>query len=150
MGEGESMKKAYWFVLGSVLAVGTLVFLGSGAFAQSAANPDTELKTAISHAGYAAKADAIGGVTQHLHHVLNCLVGPQDKLFDQAAGNPCKGQGNGLLPDLKAKGTEDGQYYEASWAAEVAGQGVASKNLQEAKTAAHVAGLILADAAKAK
>ncbi len=150
MGEGESMKKAHWFVLGLVFAGGALAFAGTWAFAQSAGNPDTEIKTAISHAGYAAKADAESGVTQHLHHVMNCLVGPEDKMFDQAAGNPCKGQGNGALPDLKAKGSQDGQYYEASWAAQVASQGIASKNLQEAKAAARVAGLILEDAAKAK
>jgi uncharacterized membrane protein len=39
-------------------------------------------------------------VTLHLHHVLNCAVGPDGMGFDAAAGNPCKGQGNGFLSDL--------------------------------------------------
>jgi hypothetical protein len=37
----------------------------------------------------------------HLHHVVNCLVGPKDSNFDQAAGNPCNGQGNGAIADTK-------------------------------------------------
>ncbi len=144
------MKMAHWLWTGFLAVVVALAYVGPWAFAQDASNPDTELKTAISHAGYAAKADALTGVTQHLHHVLNCMVGPQDKLFDAAAGNPCKGQGNGALPDMKAKMGENAQYYEASWAAQIANQGITSNNLQEAKAAAQVASLILADAEKAK
>jgi hypothetical protein len=125
-----------------------LAFVGTWAFAQSAGNPETELKTAMSHAGYAAKADALNGVHLHLHHVLNCMVGPQDKLFDSAAGNPCKDQGTGVVPELKGK--MDQQYYEAALVAQIATQGIASNSLPEAKTDAHVAGLILQDAATAK
>ncbi len=144
------MKKAHWLAPGLVVAVGALAFAATWAFAQSAANPDTEIKTAITHAGYASKADALKTVTLHLHHVLNCMVGPEDKMFDKAAGNPCQGQGNGAMPDLKAKMGEDAQYYEASFVAQIASQGIASSNLQEAKAAARVASLILEDVAKAK
>jgi hypothetical protein len=35
----------------------------------------------------------------HLHHVVNCLVGPNGQGFDAGAGNPCKDQGNGAIPD---------------------------------------------------
>jgi len=130
-----------------VVAV-VLALVGAWAFAQSAGNPETELKTAMAHAGYAAKADALNGVHLHLHHVLNCIVGPQDKLFDAAAGYPCKDQGTGVLPALMGK--MDQQYYEAALIAQIASQGIASNNLQEAKAAAHVAALILQDAAMAK
>ena len=131
-----------------VMVAVVLAFVGTWAFAQSAGNPETELKTAMAHAGYAAKADALNGVHLHLHHVLNCMVGPKDKLFDAAAGNPCKDQGTGAVPELMGK--MDQQYYEAALVAQIASQGIASNNLQEAKTAAHVAGLILPDAAMAK
>ncbi len=144
------MKKAQWLWTGLLATVVALAFAGTWAFAQSAGNPEAEIKTAIAHAGYAGKADALNGVHLHLHHVLNCMVGPQDKMFDAAAGNPCKDQGNGALPDIKAKMGEDTQYYEASWVAQIANQGITSNNLQEAKAAAHVANLILEDAAKAK
>jgi len=36
-----------------------------------------------------------------LHHVVNCLVGPKGKGFDESVGNPCKDQGNGAIPDTK-------------------------------------------------
>jgi len=134
--------------MGVLVVAVVLAFVGTWAFAQSAGNPETELKTAMAHAGYAAKADALNGVHLHLHHVLNCMVGPQDKLFDAVAGNPCKDQGTGVVPELKGK--MDQQYYEAALVAQIATQGIASNSLQEAKTAAHVAGLILQDAATAK
>jgi hypothetical protein len=124
------------------------VLAGSGV-ATAAGDPAVELKTATTHAGFAAKYETLKEVTLHLHHTLNCLVGPQDKLFDAAAGNPCQGQGNGYLPDLKAAKGESSQYYAAWWAAQVAGQAVASNSLGEARAAAHLIGLALADAAKA-
>jgi hypothetical protein len=144
------MKKAQWLWTGLLAVVVVLAFAGTWAFAQAAGNPEAEIKTAIAHAGYAAKADALNGVHLHLHHVLNCVVGPQDKMFDAAAGNPCKDQGNGALPDIKAKMGQDDQYYEVSLVAQIANQGITSNSLQEAKAAAHVANLILEDAAKAK
>jgi hypothetical protein len=36
-----------------------------------------------------------------MHHVINCLVGPKGNGFDAAADNPCKGLGNGAIPDSK-------------------------------------------------
>ena len=76
-------------------------------------------------------------------------MGPQDKLFDAAAGNPCQGQGNVYLPDLKAAKGETPAYSDAWWAAQIAGQAVASNNLAEAKTAARLVDRALQDAAKA-
>ena len=126
-----------------------LVFVGAGR-ASAAENPAAEMKTAEAHAGYAAKAEALTGATLHLHHVLNCMVGPQDKRFDPAAGNPCQGEGNGALPDLKGKAGDEQAYYAAKWVAEIADQGIASQDLPEAHAAAHDAGIILRDATKGK
>src|SRR5262249_41477515 len=75
------------------------------------------LKTAITHAGFAEKYDSMKDVGLLLHHVVNCLVGESDSLYDKAAGNPCQGQGKGIMPDIKAKTGEDQQYQVAWWLA---------------------------------
>jgi hypothetical protein len=69
--------------------------LPTAAFADVAA----ELTVADQHAGFAAKAGTIDMVHMHLHHVLNCLVGPSGPGFDAAPGNPCAKAGNGALAD---------------------------------------------------
>ena len=38
----------------------------------------------------------------HLHHVVNCHVGPSGKGFDAAPGNPCAKAGNGAIPEGSA------------------------------------------------
>jgi hypothetical protein len=97
-----------------------------------------ELKTAITHAGFAQKYDTMKEVTLHLHHIVNCLVGPNDKLFNAAAGNPCQGQGNGIMPDIKGQMGEDQEYQVAWWLAHLADQAITMGNLQQAKAAAHI------------
>src|SRR6185437_11904150 len=66
-------------------------------------DPAKETATAATHAGLAAKATDLKGTQMHLHHVVNCLVGPKGKGFDAAPGNPCKDQGNGAIADTKNK-----------------------------------------------
>ena len=148
------MKRMGWFWKGG-LGIGMLlgcagVWVLAQAIPAMAADPAAELKTAITHAGYSAKQEALQGVTMHLHHALNCLVGPQGKGFDAAAGNPCQGQGAGYLPDLKAGKGETDQYYEALWAAQVAEQGLAANNLAQTKAASRVLIAVLDNIAKAQ
>ena len=52
---------------------------------------------AAQHAGLAASQGDIGAVQRHLHHALNCLVGPGGEGFDESAGNPCA-QDGGAIP----------------------------------------------------
>ena len=62
--------------------------------------------TAAQHAGLAAAAGELAGVRRHLHHTLNCLVGPDGEGFDASAGNPCNSAG-GAIPqtaDAAARG----------------------------------------------
>ncbi len=136
--------------LGTLSACAVALVLVQSTMARAAADPSAELKTATEHAGYSAKSEALTQVHLHLHHALNCLVGPQDKLFDGAAGNPCQGQGNGYLPDMKAAKNENASYYYAYWAKQVAEQAVTSNNLAEARAGANVVALALENAAKAK
>ena len=63
------------------------------------ADEAAEVTTAAQHAGMAAGSADIKMVHMHLHHVVNCLVGPSGEGFDKDAGNPCDGKGNGALAD---------------------------------------------------
>jgi len=75
-----------------------------------AAEPAQEAATAATHAGLAVQGAAIEQVHMHLHHTVNCLVGPKGQGFDAKEANPCQKLGNGAIPDttdaaLKAKET---------------------------------------------
>lgn len=59
----------------------------------------TEVSTAAEHAGFSAKSPDLKTAHMHLHHALNCLVGPKGKGYDSKELDPCKGQGNGAIPD---------------------------------------------------
>ncbi len=63
-----------------------------------------ELDTAIYHGKALVDAGSADAMKAHLHHVINCIEGPLGKNFDSSELNPCKGQGNGIIPDLKAGG----------------------------------------------
>ena len=134
--------------VGILLAGAATWMLVQSALVTAAGDPSAELKTAVTHAGFAAKYETMKEVALHLHHALNCLVGPQDKLFNAAAGNPCKGQGNGFLSDQKAAKGEGNQYYDAWWAAQIAGQALASDNLGAARAAARIVNMVLDNVAK--
>jgi len=64
-----------------------------------AADVAGEISTAATHATLAAQATALDGVHTHLHHTLNCLVGPGGSGFDAKQINPCAGSGAGAIPD---------------------------------------------------
>jgi len=132
------MLKTPWWMLS--LAIGGVLLVGAqGALAQGM-GMQSELKTAIAHAGYAEKADTMKDVTMHLHHVVNCLVGANDPMYDKASGNPCEGQGNGIMPDIKAKMGEDQEYQIAWWLARLGSDVIKTGNLAQAKAAAHIIG----------
>jgi hypothetical protein len=64
-----------------------------------AADPGAEVTNAAMHAGLAAQASDIDAVHTHLHHTVNCLVGPGGAGFDSKEMNPCANTGNGAIPD---------------------------------------------------
>ncbi|MGH2453197.1 MAG: hypothetical protein ACRDF5_05465 [bacterium] len=99
-------------------------------------NLKQQLSTATTHAGFAADGTSLGYVHQHLGHALNCLEGTRGKNFNQAWGNVCEGQGNGILTDLRT--ASDGAVFKmvADSAGGLALGGVKSKDLNEAKVAA--------------
>jgi hypothetical protein len=63
------------------------------------ADAHSEIVLAQQHAGLAAASQDIAGVHMHLHHTLNCLVGPGGPGFDAKEMNPCANAGHGAIPD---------------------------------------------------
>jgi hypothetical protein len=87
------------------LAAVVLTALSAAALA---ADPVQEADTAATHAGFAAQAATIEQAHMHLHHTVNCLVGPKGQGFDINEANPCQKLGDGAIPDtadstIKAK-----------------------------------------------
>jgi hypothetical protein len=86
------------------LASGALLLTAmSPSFAADAAK---EIATAADHAGYAADATILQTSYTHLHHVINCLVGPSDPNFDAKEANPCAAMGAGAIPDTSDAATK--------------------------------------------
>lgn len=102
------MKKLLMLGIAGALAGG----LSVSAYAQ-AGSAKTEIKTAHAHAMMAQGASKLDMVHTHLHHVINCLVGPDGQGFDASAGNPCKGQGNGAIPDSAGNSALQGKLKSA-------------------------------------
>lgn len=97
-----------------------------------AADVKGEVVNAETHAGLAAKAGALDGVHMHLHHTLNCLVGPSGTGFDAKQMNPCANSGNGAIPDT----TDAAKKAKLEAAAAKASSGIAATDLAAAQKAA--------------
>jgi hypothetical protein len=106
------------------LLVAVLALLSTPAFADIAA----ELSTAQTHAGLAAKNATLDGVHMHLHHALNCLVGPSGTGYDASQANPCAKAGNGAIPDAS-----DAQKTKLQTAVASANSGLAATDLATAQ-----------------
>jgi len=118
--------------LPAALAVAAAVALVStSAFAR---NVQKEVQTAVEHSGYASKSSTLKMVHAHLHHTVNCLVGPSGAGFDGKFLNPCEGLGNGAIPDSKNMKTKK----SLESALKLADKGLASGNLSMAQEDAHL------------
>lgn len=117
-------------------AVGLTIILAS---APALADGASETVTAQMHADLAAHAADLTGVQTHLHHVLNCLVGPGGTGFDAKQMNPCANAGNGAIPDTSAPAKKQ----VLNDAADKARTGIAATELGTAqKTAAQIAAML--------
>ncbi|MBS0277753.1 MAG: hypothetical protein JSR81_09025 [Proteobacteria bacterium] len=96
------------------------------------ADVKSEIVTAATHADLAAKAATIDAVHMHLHHAVNCLVGPSGKGFDAKQINPCAHNGNGAIPDT----ADAAKKAKLQAAADKAESGIAATNLATAQKAA--------------
>jgi hypothetical protein len=98
-----------------------------------AAGSAQEASTAAKHASFAAKSPTIQQVHMHLHHAVNCLVGPDGAGFDTSQANPCAGQGNGAIPDA----TDPVMKQRLKDAVAVAKSGLATDDIEAARQAAN-------------
>jgi len=89
----------------------------------------SEVVTAQMHADLAAHATDLSGVQMHLHHALNCLVGPGGAGFDPKQMNPCANAGKGAIPDS----TDPAQKKELSTAADRLKTGIAATDFASAQ-----------------
>jgi hypothetical protein len=97
-----------------------------------AADPGQEAATGAVHAGLAAQAATIEQVHMHLHHTVNCLVGPKGQGFDAKEANPCQKLGNGAIPDT----TDSATKAKLTTALASAEAGLKSEDLSAAKKSA--------------
>ena len=95
------------------------------AYADAAA----QIATAAQHAGLAAAAPDLAQTRRHLHHALNCLVGPLDADFDKTNMNPCAQQGKGAFPDASNQDIK----VKLQGAMSAAADGIAAKDDATAK-----------------
>lgn len=106
---------------------------------QALADAASEVVNAATHAGLAAGSAKLDGVHMHLHHTLNCLVGPGGAGFDPKQMNPCANAGAGAIPDT----TDAGKKKSLETAAAKAREGIASADLATAqKDAADTAAIL--------
>jgi hypothetical protein len=119
-------------VLGAVALSATALAAGGDAAKEAA--------TAATHAQLAAASQSVAMTDMHLHHVINCLVGPHGHGFYAKAGNPCKGMGNGAVRDSAG---DEHLHSKTLKALTVARRGVASKDLPAAHDAANKVAQIL-------
>ncbi len=112
--------RAVLFGLLSLLAVSALVY---------AADAAKEAAMAARHAGLASKAADIKQVHMHLHHAVNCLVGPEGEGFDANEANPCASLGDGAIPDT----TDAAMKTTLEAALKTANAGLASDDLATAQ-----------------
>jgi hypothetical protein len=112
------------------------IIVGAFAFAALLSAPaladgPQAIATAKQHAGLAANAANVDAVHTHLHHVLNCLVGPGGQGFDAMPGNPCNAAG-GAIPQTADAATKT----KLESAATTARGGIAAADVAAAKKAA--------------
>lgn len=106
-------------------AVATILVLPTAVLADA----HSEIVNAEEHAGYAAVSPGMPGVQAHLHHAVNCLVGPGGEGFDPKQMNPCAQAGKGAIPD-----TTDAKKKKALEAAAAkARSGLAETDFEKAK-----------------
>jgi len=119
----DAMTKSRNMFIGAVAAAG--LSLPTLALADG----HSEIVNAQAHAGYAAGSSDMAGVHAHLHHTLNCLVGPAGSGFDAKELNPCANAGNGAIPDT----ADAAKKATLESAAAKAREGLASSDLKSAQ-----------------
>lgn len=117
-------------ILGAV-ASGALIACIAFAPGTARADGPQATSTAAQHAGFAAGGADLASVKRHLHHALNCLVGPEGEGFEAGTGNPCSAAGGAIPQAADAATTEKLEKTAAALRT-----AIASDDLEVAKKAA--------------
>jgi len=91
-----------------------------------------ETITAHVHSEMARASDRLSSAHSHFHHVINCLVDPDNKLFDVRADNPCAGMGSGGGA-LHDEASTPAQKEQLQHALDIATRGARSGSLEAAR-----------------
>lgn len=126
------MNRKHNSVTARCFAACSAIALATVTTAAFAADAGKEVATAAQHAGLAAQATIVDTVHAHLHHTVNCLVGPTGAGFDAKQMNPCQGMGNGAIPDT----ADAGKKTALTEALATANAGLAASDLAAATKAA--------------
>ena len=105
--------------------------IGLSPRALAAGDSAKEAQTAAAHAGMASSAANIATAHAHLHHTVNCLVGPKGDGYDATQANPCAQMGGGAIPDA----TDAAAKAKMTKAVETAQAGIKSDDLATATKA---------------
>lgn len=128
-----------FFVVAVSVALGSALSLTAMA---APGNANKEIATAIIHANVASQITNLDGVHLHLHHVLNCVLGPHSEQYSAAAEKlsayKCVGLGDGALPDSHDPAVRG----DLQKAVKLADQGLQAKQFD---TAHHAAVGVLAE-----
>jgi hypothetical protein len=99
------------------------------------ADAHSQIVLAGQHAGLAAQSIDVALLRAHLHHTMNCLVGPGGPGFDAHEMNPCANAGHGAIPDGGILKRPPLQAAAAEARAGLAEPDLAKAQLRAAKTA---------------
>lgn len=98
------------------LLIAALGFAATIVYAQGGnveAGVAAQWKTSVQHSKFSQDYNGMKEVTTHLQHVVNCLEGPTGPGFEGGAGNPCQGQGAGMIVDTKKAGSTNAKFASA-------------------------------------
>lgn len=123
----------------ATLTVWLMILVALTAFsagAGGAAAFKAQAKTAAAHASFASDGSSASYVREHLGHVIACIEGPKGKNVNAAWDNPCAGQGNGVLVDVRTDRDGAAWILVAQAADDLAVAGLKAPALDQAKRAA--------------
>lgn len=109
-----------------------------------------QAKIASTHAGFAAAGSTVSYVKEHLGHVIVCLEGPKGRNVKPQWMNPCSGNGNGVLVDLRRVKASASLISKAQAADTTAVAAMKSSNLTQLKNSAKRAAQLINQVAAAK
>ncbi|HET6782141.1 MAG TPA: hypothetical protein VFH67_08595 [bacterium] len=109
-----------------------------------------QAKIAGTHAGFAAGSATMSSAKEHLAHVIACIEGSKGRNVKPQWMNPCSGNGNGVLVDLRRIKASASLIRAAQDADATAVAAIRNSNLTQVKNSARRVGQLTNRIATAK